>query len=222
MEQYLLSVTTGKLKRSSAGYTLDPVLRKRSSFVFDDPAEAKAAMRKSISAFFVSHQRIEDCNGVRIFDRNGIVQFDDFEPLEYDHMDYSGVQQLVRRILFQPDYVPAPKDVPLVVTCALEEEYCEPYAIEIHCDRKLFHLFSINPCYEIDFNIHDSRKKKNACYYFNFRIDGDIEGPVDVFSAVLCPLSAEGIIDDRHPGKHYLDKHIEESRKRFISEIHTT
>ncbi len=217
MEHYILSVTIGKLKRFSAGYTLDPVLRKRASFVFDDPVEAKAAMRKSISAFFVSHQRIEDCNGARIFDRNGLPQFEDFEPLEYDHMDYIGVQQLVHRILFEPDYVPSPKDIPLVVTCALEEDYCEPYAIEIHCDRKLFHLSSIDPCYEIDFNIHDSRKKKNACYYFNFRISGDIEGPVDVFSAVLCPLSAGGIIDDRHPGKRYLDSSIKRVRERFIS-----
>lgn len=216
MEHYILSVTIGKLKSFSAGYTLDPVLRKRSSFVFDDLAEAKAAMRKSVSAFFISHQRIEDCNGVQVFDRNGMLRFDDFEPLEYDHMDYSGVQQLVHHILFEPDYVPAPKDVPLVVTCALEEDYCEPYAIEIHCDRKLFHLISINPCYEIDFNIHDSRKK-NACCYFNFRISGDIEGPVDVFSAVLCPLSAEGIIDDRHPGKRYLDNSIKRVREKFIS-----
>lgn len=221
MEKHILSFTTGKLKHFSAGYTMDPVLRKRSGFVFDDPAEAKAAMRKSISAFFSSHRKIVDCNVVQVFDRNGMPQFEDFEPLEYDRMDYSGVQRLVSRILFEPDYVPSPKEIPLVVTCALEEDYCEPYAIEIHCDRKFFHLFSINPCYEIDFNIHDSRKKKNACYYFNFRISGDIEGPVDVFSAVLCPLSAEGIIDERHPGKRYLDKRIEESRKRFISEVHT-
>ena len=103
MEHYLLSVTTGKTKRFSAGYTLEPLLRKRSSFVFDDPAEAKAVMRKSISAFFVSHQKIQDCNGVRIFDCNGLPQFEDFEPLEYDHMDYNGVQQLVHRILFEPD-----------------------------------------------------------------------------------------------------------------------
>ncbi len=155
MEHYILSVTIGKLKRFSAGYTLDPVLRKRASFVFDDPVEAKAAMRKSISAFFVSHQRIEDCNGARIFDRNGLPQFEDFEPLEYDHMDYIGVQQLVHRILFEPDYIPSPKEIPPVITCALEEDYCEPYGVEIHCDRKLFHLFSISPCYEIDFNIHD-------------------------------------------------------------------
>lgn len=217
MEKKLLSVTTGKLKRFSAGYTLDPVLRKRSSFVFDNPAEAKAAMRKSISAFFVSHRKNQDCNGVRIFDGNGMPQFEDFEPLEYDHMDYSGVQQLVRRILFDPDYVPTPKDVPLVVTCALGVDYCEPYTIEIHCDRKLFHLLSINPCYEIEFNIHDNQKKKNACYYFNFRIDGDIEGPVDVFSAVLCPVSAKGVIGDRYPGKRYLNSSIKRVREMFIS-----
>ncbi len=216
MEHYILYFTIGKLKRFSVGYTVVPVLRKRSSFVFDDPAEAKAAMRKSVSAFFISHQIIEDCNGVQVFDRNGMPRFGDFEPLENDHMDYSGVQQLVHHILFEPDHVPTPKDVPLVVTCALEEDYCEPYAIEIHCDRKLFHLFSISPCYEIDFNIHDSRKK-NACCYFNFRISGDIEGPVDVFSAVLCPLSAEGIIDDRHPGKRYLDNSIKRVREKFIS-----
>ena len=217
MEPYILSVTTGKLKRFSAGYTLDPVLRKRSGFVFEDLAEAKAAMRKSITAFFISHRKIEDCNGVQVFDRNGMPRFEDFEPLEYDHMDYSGVQQLVRRILFEPDYVPSPKEIPLVVTCALEEEYCEPYGVEIHCDRKLFHLFSINPCYEIDFNIHDSRKKKNACYYFNFRISGDIEGPVDVFSAVLCPFCNDGITDDRHPGKRHLDSSIKRVREMFIS-----
>ena len=53
MKQYLLSITTGK-PNHSIWFLMDSTDYLRSNRVFDDHAEAKAAMRKSIADYFTA------------------------------------------------------------------------------------------------------------------------------------------------------------------------
>ena len=77
----------------------------------------------------------------------------------------------------------------------------------MHCDKKMVLVFSEYPPYSIKFNIHDHTLKEDGCCYFSFRIGEEANDEQrEVFSAILCPLSDEGIPDKRFPGKRYIDK----------------
>ena len=120
-------------------------------------------------------------------------------------MDYGSMQKLISRILFEPEYMPALKDVPLVSTCV--DDYDFEDAFQVHCDKKMVLVFSEYPPYSIKFNIHDHALKEDGCYYFSFRIGEEAnDEQTEVFSAILCPLSDEGILDKRFPGKRYIEK----------------
>ena len=212
MKQYLLSTTTGKPNHST-WFLRESTDYLRSNRVFDDHAEAQAAMRKSIADYFSFFQKSRKNKEEHIFDQNGLPHFE-WQPFEADHMDYSGVQQLVSRLLFDPEYVPSPKAVPLVSTCV--DDYDDFSDFAVHCDRKMILISSEMPGYSIKFNLHDASLKENGCRYFSFRIgDEPYEEQFEVFSAILCPLSDEGIPDKRFPGKRYIEKTQEKVADQF-------
>ena len=197
MKQYLLSTTTGKPNHST-WFLMDSTDYLRSNRVFDDHAEAQAAMRKSIADYFSAFKRS------KVFDQNGLPRFKR-KRLDYDHMDYGSMQKLVSRILFEPEYMPALKDIPLVSTVVGDYDYDDSF--QVHCDKKMVLVYSEYPSYSIKFNIHDHTLKENGCYYFSFRIGKKAyDDQWEAFSAILCPLSDEGIPDKRFPGKRYIEK----------------
>ena len=212
MKQYLLSITTGK-PNHSIWFLMDSTDYLRSNRVFDDHAEAKAAMRKSIADYFTAFKSSKENRSKKIFDQNGLPSFKS-ERLDYDHMDYGSMQKLISRILFEPEYMPALKDTPLVSTAV--DDYDFDDAFQVHCDKKMILFFSEYPPYSIKFNIHDHTLKEDGCYYFSFRIgEKAYDDQTEVFSAILCPLSDEGIPDKRFPGKRYIEKTQEKVANYF-------
>ena len=212
MKQYLVSITTGKPNHST-WFLMDSTDYLRSNRVFDDHAEAMAALRKSIADYFSDFKNSKKNRAEEIFDQNGQPTFKE-ERLDYDHMDYGSMQKLISRILFEPEYMPALKDVPLVSTCV--DDYDFEDAFQVHCDKKMVLVFSEYPPYSIKFNIHDYALKKDGCYYFSFRIGEEAnDEQTEVFSAILCPLSDEGILDKRFPGKRYIEKTQEKVANYF-------
>ena len=202
MKQYLLSITTAKPNHSN-WFLMDRVDYLRSNRVFDDLAEAKAAMRKSIADYFSAFTSSKENQLEEIFDPNGQPTIKS-ERLDYDHMDYGSMQKLVSRILFEPEYLPALKDIPLVSTAV--DYYALDFDFQVHCDKKMVQVYSRYPSYSIRFNIHDRTLKEDSCYYCSFRIGEAYDAQKEVFLAILCPLSDEGVLDKRFPGKRYIEK----------------
>ena len=212
MKQYLLSITTGK-PNHSIWFLMDPTDYLRSNRVYDDHAKAKAAMRKSIADYFSAFKSSKENRTEGIFDPNGQPSFKS-ERLNYDHMDYGSMQKLISRILFEPEYIPALKDIPLVSTAV--DDYDFDASFQVQCDKKMVLVYSEYPSYSIKFNIHDRTLKEDGCYYFSFRIGEEAYSiRKEVFSAILCPLSDEGILDKRFPGKRYIEKTVEQAAGYF-------